>query len=284
MNILLAFVLLSIGYATGWPEDLTENTAINPAYIEQRKIIISFVEKNTPAEASGIMRGDIIKTVDGKPFVDVAPLQEFILNAKGKEILVEVERGNAALKKKVTPAEITFTPGDVEGSENQNAITKVGIGVGLRELGIVRYPIPQAFLMGIKNTFVFIGKIVLAFYNLLKDIIIRHKVSAEIGGPIMIATLSGHVARLGILYIIQFIALLSLNLAVVNILPIPALDGGRILFVFIEKLKGKAVSMHIESWFHIIGFWFLIGLTILITLRDVARLQIWERIKNVIAL
>ena len=284
MNILLAFILLSIGYATGWPEDLTENTAINSAYIEQKKIIISFVEKNTPAQAAGIKRGDVIKTVDGQPFVDVAPLQQFILNAEGKEILVEIDRGNVVLEKKVTPEKITFIPGDGEGGEDQNSITKVGIGVGLRELGIVRYPIPRAFLMGIKNTVVFSGKIVMAFYNLLRDLIVTHKVSKEIGGPIMIATLSGHVARLGISYIVQFIALLSLNLAIVNILPFPALDGGRILFVFIEKLKGRAVSMHIESWFHSIGFWILISLTILITIRDVARLQIWERIKDVISL
>jgi regulator of sigma E protease len=103
MNIFLAFILLSIGYASGWPEDLTENHSVNPAYIAQKSIIVSFVEKNTPADTSGIMQGDIIKTVDGKPFVDVEPLQEFILNAQGKEILMQLERGKTVLEKKVTP-------------------------------------------------------------------------------------------------------------------------------------------------------------------------------------
>ena len=86
------------------------------------------------------------------------------------------------------------------------------------------------------------------------------------------ANITGQAARMGFVYLLQFTALLSLNLAVINILPLPALDGGRILFLLIEKLKGKPVRRNIETIVHNIGFMLLIALIIFITYKDVIKL------------
>lgn len=284
MNVLLGFVLLTIGFSIGWPQDITEKTEINPSYIKEEHIVISLIEKDTPAAAGDMRRGDIIRAIDGISVTDISTLQEIVARNKDKEIVVAVVRGDVVLEKKVVPKEITFTYEGASKTSVNEKITKVGIGVGLRKLGIIQYPPARALLVGLEKTFAFSGRIFAAFYSLLKDLITTRKISPDIGGPVMIATITGQVARLGIIYIIQFVALLSLNLAIINMLPFPALDGGRVFFILIERFKGRAVSVSLESWFHIIGFWVLIGLTVLITIRDIARLQLWERLKNLIAL
>jgi regulator of sigma E protease len=95
--------------------------------------------------------------------------------------------------------------------------------------------------------------------------------AVEVAGPIGIAILTKQVATLGFVYILQFAALLSINLGIINILPIPALDGGRILFVLIEKIKGSPVTQKTEQMFHTIGFVLLIMLMILVTFKDIVR-------------
>jgi len=93
----------------------------------------------------------------------------------------------------------------------------------------------------------------------------------EGGGPVYIFNLTGQAAQLGFIYILQFTAILSINLAIINILPFPALDGGRLLFLAIEKIKGSPVSQKIEGIAHTAGFIFLILLMIAITWRDIIR-------------
>ena len=94
----------------------------------------------------------------------------------------------------------------------------------------------------------------------------------ELSGPVGIAVMTGQVAALGISYLLQFAAILSINLAIINILPFPALDGGRILFVIIEKLRrGKPVNQKIETIVHNLGFIFLMSLVVLVTYQDIVK-------------
>ena len=91
-------------------------------------------------------------------------------------------------------------------------------------------------------------------------------------GPVGIFSIAGQAAKMGFFYLLQLTALLSVNLAIVNALPFPALDGGRALFLIIEKIKGSAVSQTIEKAIHTAGFVFLILLMVVITLRDIIKL------------
>ena len=94
----------------------------------------------------------------------------------------------------------------------------------------------------------------------------------QVAGPVGIAVLTGQISSLGFIYLLQFVALLSLNLAFINILPLPALDGGRLLFIAIEKITGHRTKAQIEALVHNIGFILLLSLIILITFQDVSRL------------
>jgi len=138
-------------------------------------------------------------------------------------------------------------------------------------VSVFAYPWYKGIFMGLINTFYLIGLILVALGSLLKDLILLGRLSADVFGPIGIASITGQIVAQGFLQTIYFIALLSINLAIVNSLPFPALDGGRLLFLGIEKIKGKPVSQKTERIIHGVGFALLISLMILITWRDVSR-------------
>jgi regulator of sigma E protease len=113
--------------------------------------------------------------------------------------------------------------------------------------------------------------IFVAFYNILHNLVVGQPVGVEVTGPVGIAVMTGQMARLGIIYILQFIALLSLNLAIINFLPFPALDGGRLLFLLIEKIRRKPINQQIENFVHNLGFILLMILMVFVTYRDVIK-------------
>jgi regulator of sigma E protease len=160
---------------------------------------------------------------------------------------------------------------------------KGGVGIALSETGIVRYPWYLAIWQGFKMTFILIWAIITAFYELIKGLIYGHGVSADLAGPVGIATITGEVARMGFVYLMQFTALLSINLAVINFFPFPALDGGRFLFLIIEKIKRAPVKRELENLIHNIGFALLMILVLVVTFRDVAKFSgafsnIWNKL------
>ena len=148
-----------------------------------------------------------------------------------------------------------------------------GIGVGLAQKGTVKYPFIEALWEGTKYTFFLVGEIVNAFYSFAKTAVTGvGKTAIDVTGPVGIAVLTGKVVDMGFVYLLQFTALLSINLAIINILPFPALDGGRILFLLIEAVRGRPVRKEVEALVHNIGLAALLALIVGITIRDVFRL------------
>ena len=129
----------------------------------------------------------------------------------------------------------------------------------------------QAIWNGIKTTLFLTWYIIIAFYMLIKGLILGQGLSVELGGPVRIAQITGDAARMGLPYLINFSALLSINLAIINALPFPALDGGRILFIFLEKIIGRPIKKEIEGTIHYIGFILLMVLVLLVTYKDIMR-------------
>lgn len=266
MNFLLAIVLLSIGFKIGLPQvvDSVEGK------VRDKKIQIAFIAKDSPAEKAELSLGDEIISIDGEKFEKVELIQEKIKEKAGKEVTIEIKRGADILVKTVVPRE---NPPKGEGA----------LGIGLVKTGIVSYPIFSAILKGVSFTFTIIITIFIAFYEVIKNLIVGKPITAELAGPIGIAVMTGQAARMGFVYILQFTAILSINLGIINILPFPALDGGRILFLIIEKIRKKKVSQKIENLIHTIGFAFLILLMILVTFRDIFRfkdvfIKLWMKI------
>jgi regulator of sigma E protease len=224
----------------------------------------------TPAAAAGVQVGDIILSIEGNQFKQYSDLQTYVNGQLGKPLLYKIQRGNAALEKSVTPKILSET-------------NKAGIGIGVAETGLVSYPWYEAIWQGAKNAVETIGLIIAAFYTLIKSLILHQGVSGNIAGPVGIAVMTGEVARMGFIYLLQFTALLSLNLAVINFLPFPALDGGRALFLVIEAIKGKPVKRELEAVIHNIGFAVLMLLVLFVTFKDVLGFKaqfigLWQKI------
>ena len=256
MNFLLACVLLSIGFKIGLPQVVD---SLN-GKVRQEKIQIAMISEGSPAQAIGLSVGDEIAEINGQKFTKVEEIQKVISEKAGEEITLKIKRGAEILEKKVIPRK---APPEGEGA----------LGVGLVKTGIVSYPWYQAIWKGTATTFSITGVILITFYEIIKNLIIGEKIVAELAGPVGIAVMTGQVAKMGFVYILQFTAVLSINLAIINILPFPALDGGRLLFLCIEKVRGRPVSRKIENLIHTIGFILLILLMLFVTFRDISRFR-----------
>jgi regulator of sigma E protease len=265
MNFLLAWVFISIVLMAGFPQMADPNGAGEGS--GKRFIQISEVKPNTPAEAMGLQFGDVIQGIDGKKPANVEQVQKYIADHKGQEIVLQVERG----KEKLTLAGVPRTDyPEGEGS----------LGIALGETEIVRYPWYQAIWEGARTTYGLTLAILGGLFDLLKSLLgFESAMGLEgVSGPVGIAHLTKQVSELGLVYLMYFTAILSINLGIINILPIPALDGGRVLFVLIEVLKGSPVSQRIEGLFHQFGFIALLLLMVLVTVHDLGKFRLFERL------
>jgi regulator of sigma E protease len=247
MNVILAFILFSACFMIGAPQTVTEGG----------KIQITEIVKDSPAEKAGLITSDVIVGADGKFFKSITEVQNYISSKAGQEVALGVIRGSEAVTVKIQPV--------VSGD-------KAIIGVGLDQVDNVSYSFFRAIWEGFKHTFLVLWFIIVAFFGLIRDLIFGHGAGEAVGGPIKIAQLTGEAARYGFTNLLNFTALLSLNLAVINFLPFPALDGGRVWFLLVEKIRGKAINRDTEAIVHNIGFLILIALIILVTYKDIARM------------
>ncbi len=261
MNVILAALLFSFIFMIGMPEDVTGKAGD----FENRKVQVSEVMKNSPAEEVGMMMGDTIIKIDETEIATIENLQSYVDNRRGEEINLYLLRGQEEINKKLIPRE---DPPEGEGA----------IGIDLAETALVSYPIHQAIWHGIVRTVDLTILIITAFAGIIWSLITAGKAGVEISGPVGIAVLTGQVSAMGLIYILNFTALISINLAIINALPFPALDGGRILFLGVEKLKGSPINQEFETKVNNYGFMLLMLLMLVVTFHDVGKYGIWEKI------
>jgi len=259
MNIVLAAVIIIVGLGLGLPQALDETALPAGAKISNRQIQIMMVGTGSPAEQAGLKPGDAIASINNQTFSDYSEVQDFVADKAGQKLNYVIKRGSETFTKEITPQLMSETK-------------KAGIGISIAETGIVRYPWYKAIVEGIKLTGLLIWAIIVGLATVIAKLFSGQSVSAEVAGPIGIATLTGQMADLGFAYVAQFAALLSLNLAVINFIPFPALDGGRILFLIIEKIKGSPIKQKTEAIIHNFGFLILIALIVLVTFKDIIKL------------
>ena len=252
MNVLLCIVCLIIAFMLGAPQIIENDDQI----VKDPKIQVMSVLDNSPADSAGVTMGDVIVSIDGQFFNNTSEVQAYMAEKGDQEVVVAIERLGEQLEYKIT-AELI--------SETGNA----GLGVGLVKTGIVSYPWYKSIWLGLKGTWNMFSQIIVAFATIIKNAFTGEEVGADIAGPVGIAVITGRVARMGISYILQFTALLSMNLAIINFLPLPALDGGRVLFLIIEKIRGRAVNQKVEQIVHTIGFVLLMLLIVVVTGKDI---------------
>ena len=234
------------------------------APLRPRPTIREVADANGPAATAGLKKGDRIVEVDGKKVEDVDSLQQAIASSSGKKLTLTIERAGSMLSTTLVP---TPAPPSAGG-----AGAPVGrIGVQLRaqmQTTMVRYGPIDAVVHGATQTWdlcVFsirmIGKMFAGEISL-----------KNISGPVTIADYAGQSARLGPLAFISFIAFISISLGVMNLLPIPMLDGGHLLYYFAEIVRGRPPSERFLEWSQRVGMFLLAGLMVVALFNDVMRL------------
>ncbi|PLX26133.1 RIP metalloprotease RseP [Candidatus Parcubacteria bacterium] len=271
MNVILAGIVLGVGFMIGLPTDMSQGVDKHAQVLESPSIIVQQVQPHTPAEEAGVKFGDkILRVGEGDTewtkekewngeSVDSMSFISFVNEREGEEISLVIARGEEEF---IT----TLVPEVFEGEE----VAK--IGVALADAGIVRYPWFIAIYKGFVAAVFGLMNIFIAFYYLIKNLMLGQGLLFDVAGPVGIANIVGQSAKLGINYLLNVTAMLSLSLAAINILPIPALDGGRILFILIEKIIRRPVPIKYEQLAHTIGFMLLMLLVVVVTWRDVVGL------------
>ncbi len=249
MNVILGWLILSGVFMVGSPEHLMLNDVI----------------KNSPAEIAGLKLGDIVLEAKSGNIVFKDPIKSedfvpFVKSNVGGIFEVKILRDKQFLDFKILGRE---NPPPGEGA----------LGVSLVDIGFPKENFFLGLWSGLNKTLMMLKLMLFSFFQLFSQIFIHPEIVGSITGPVGIYSIATQAGSLGIIYFLELIALISLNLAVLNFLPFPALDGGRFLFFLIEKIKGTPLSSRFQMIANTVGFVFLVGLMLIVTVQDVLKLM-----------
>lgn len=255
MNVVVAVILLSIQGLSGVPVLVTDE---NEANLTNQMTYILEVAPQSPAEAAGLKTLDRIVRIDSVDRPRLEDIQAVARDRAGQSVSIEIERQGQHEQLAVVPR-VNPPPG--EGA----------LGVSLASTGLQKVTWWKAPWHGVVRTWGLLSAIVVEFSRLAQKLILDGSAPDSLTGPIGIAKYTNEVTKLGVSYVLELGALISLNLALVNILPIPALDGGRIMFIIVEKIFRRRLPQRVEQISHTVGFAALILLMLLITFKDIQR-------------
>jgi len=253
-NFLLAIVFFSFVFAvSGIPQLSTE---------------IGAVTKDSPAEKAGLKPGDKVVAVNGQPVTEWEEMSKLIKKSGGKSIQITIERGKELIQVSVVP-EISKVK-NIFGEEIERPL----IGVTAAQKVVVKKVNPVfALYYGVEQTWTLTKLFVLTVIKMIERVV----PAKTLGGPIFIAQLAGQQARQGIMNLIYFIGLISVNLAILNLLPVPVLDGGHLAFFAFEAITGKPVSMEKREIAQQVGLFLLIILMVFVFYNDISRILLQKK-------
>lgn len=260
MNLVLAWIILTIGFSVGMSPIVSDPESI-PGKRLSSEVIIAGTEKDSPAEAAGIKSGDILlsASIGGESFnfSSTSEVTKFTTSHMDQLVNLQLKNDSKTFEKQIKLSTDKEQP----------------LGVAMVLKSIIKVVWYKAPYVALRETYE-ITKLTVTFLgSFFAKIFVSGKVSEEVGGPVAIYVYTGLAVKAGIMALLQFIAILSVNLALVNILPFPSLDGGRIVFIILEKLFGKKVIREqIENIIHTVGFVILILLILAITYKDIVKL------------
>lgn len=247
MNALLPLLLFAIAFMV-------------PHNVVTGDVVVAEVAPDSPAAAAGIEVGDTLVSLNDEPVQSISDLQIFTQLNLGKEVNLTVRHSDATVEEvRLIPR---WKPPPGEGA--------MGVALSMPEAAIVRqsYPFWEAIPMGVSEC--------IETFVIFKNEILKWFIGAtpvQVIGPVGIAQITGEVARAGLSPLLRFAGFISINLAIINILPLPALDGGRIVFVLLGWIRrGKRISPKTEGMVHAIGFAILIAAIIALTYQDIIRI------------
>lgn len=240
MNFLMAVALLIYVFsAIGYPRPSLE---------------IGQVQTGLPAAEAGLKQGDLVVAIDGRPLRDWRDLQDTVQENPGRELAVNVKREEREVTFRVTP---------VISEAGRGFIGIVPV-MSVQRVAVVQ-AVPEAVTMTARI-------LVVTFVGIVGALLGQG--TSEILGPVGISQQIGEASRLGLDYLLVLAAILSANLGLLNLLPIPALDGSRLAFLLVEAVRGRPVDPEKEGWIHFVGFALMMLLLLAVTYRDVLRLTV----------
>ena len=223
---------------------------------------IGEVLKDKPAARAGVLKGDVVTAINGKGITQWDEIAGMIAASKGQPVNLTVKRGDETLQFTITP--------EPRVSKNLFGESVKGHAVGIAAAGeiVTEKSNPfQAVIRGSQQTWKVIDLTVMSLVKMIQRVVPMDSV----GGPIMIAKMAGETAQMGASSFLAFMALLSINLGVLNLLPVPVLDGGHLFFFFCELVIGRPVSQKVREYAQQIGLFLLLSLMVLAFYNDIVR-------------
>jgi regulator of sigma E protease len=229
------------------------------------------VVAGSPAAAAGIEAGDRIVAIDGREIDRFEELMRAVAINPGEPVGLTVLRDGQELEKVATPKIVRET--DRFGNE----YTRGMLGLRSAEVEVIRHGPLTATVRAVEETWYTVRMMA----DTLVQIVTGRRAVDELGGPIKIAQFSGQSMALGLPALISFIALISINLGFINLLPIPMLDGGHLFLYAIEGIRRRPLSPKIQEWAFMSGFALLMSLMLFLTWNDLLSLGLWDRLSGV---
>jgi len=258
-NVLFAWFLISIGFMSGLPTSVDAGLG----EVSNPKLVLTSITADSPAAESGLRVGDVIRSMRSGEVVleEVSPekISDFVVANGKNEIVVEYSRGKVENTTTVTPRSGLMQD-------------RPAIGIGMDIIGTLRLPFYKAIWQGLKTTVFLTQATAVGLVSFVHDSVLGQSDLSQVAGPVGIVGLVGDASELGLIYVLSFTAFISINLAVINLLPFPALDGGRLLFVGIEAIVRRPINPKIANGLNVVGFGILILLMIVVTVSDVVKL------------
>ncbi|MCK4918791.1 MAG: RIP metalloprotease RseP [Candidatus Pacebacteria bacterium] len=265
MNIVLALVLFSVIFSVGAPMDIEGVDLSRAKSVQDRQIKIAGIVEGSPASEAELQVGDSILTAGGIQINSNDDLYGFTKSNIGQTATFTFQRGDEILSKEITLRQ--------EFSEKDGSL-----GIAPSETAVVAFPIFDAIMKSFGWVYYLITYILFAFAGIIWSLLSVGKAGVEVSGPVGIAVMTQQAASLGLMVVLNFMAIISINLAIINALPFPALDGGRLLFLIVEKIKGSPINQVWEAKANNFGFLLLMGLMVVVTFQDLLKFDVWGRV------
>ncbi len=259
MNIIFAWFVISIGFLIGVPASSDYGGF---GKVSDVKLTVVEVMQDSPAGKAGLISGDVINKVSAGDVVltseDLTPekVRSLITSSQSQTIDIEYIENLTQKFASITPS-LEIAPG------------KRALGIVMDSTGIIKLPLYLAPLEGVRTTGIVIQNTAVGLYNFFAGVFSFESDFSQVSGPIGIAKVVGEANKLGFVYLLTLTALISINLAIINLLPFPALDGGRLLFVLIETITRRPINAKFVKWTNAVGFAFLLLLMVAVTVHDI---------------
>ena len=258
-NFILAIFILAIMF-------VTVGQRITPA-------LISVVQPDGAAAAAGMIPGDRITAIDDTEIDRFEMVQRIVRASVGESLLFTIERDGEVIELVMIPRRVEVT----DGFGNRQKFGQ--IGVSRKGVEFVRHGPLKAVWAAVEET----ASLTMATLDALGQIISGNRSAEELGGPIRIAQVSGQVAEDGLVTVFWFMAVLSINLGLINLFPVPMLDGGHLLFYVYEAIRGKPLGERAQEYSFRVGLAMVLSLMIFATWNDLVQLQVVDFIINLLS-